>query len=214
MPRKKYQPSVHVPYHITARCINREWFNIPLSQVWELFSDYLYFIHHVFGVKIHAFVLMNNHFHLILSTPEANLSEAMNYFMRETSKQMGLYSGRINQIYGAPYFWSLLKSETYFGHAYKYVYRNPVEGGLCKYVEEYPFSTLHSLVGKSRTIIPVIDDTFLFSDLESQLSWLNKDYKSLAHKEEIRTALKKREFHFAKDKDRNPSILEKTCFDF
>ena len=29
-----------------------------------------------FGVRVHAYVLMNNHYHLILETPEANLSRA------------------------------------------------------------------------------------------------------------------------------------------
>lgn len=212
MPRKKYQPDSSFPYHITARCINKEWFHIPLVEVWEIFSDYLFFIHHAFNVKVHSFVLMNNHFHLILSTPEANLSEAMNYFMRETSKQFGLASGRINQIYGGPYFWSQLKSEIYYGHAYKYVYRNPIEGGLCLKVEDYPFSTLHSLVGKSKTIIPVAEDTMLFFDMGSQIDWLNKSYKSLDYKQDIKNALRKREFQFGKDKDRNPSLLEKDYY--
>jgi putative transposase len=185
---------------------------MPMSEVWEILSDYLFFIHHVFKVKIHSFVLMNNHFHLILSTPESNLSEAMNYFMRETSKQFGLLSGRINQIYGGPYFWSQLKSEIYYGHAYKYVYRNPVEGGLCLNAEDYPFSTLHSLVGRSKTIIPILEDTLLFSDIDSQVLWLNKKYKSDVYKEDIKNALRKRDFRFAKDKDRKPSILEQDFY--
>jgi putative transposase len=212
MPRKKYQPHAVFPYHITARCINKEWFDIPISEVWEILSEYLFFIHHVFNIKIHSFVLMNNHFHLILSTPESNLSQAMNYFMRETSKQLGLSSRRINQIYGGPYFWSVLKSEVYYGHAYKYVYRNPVEGGLCLKVEDYLFSTLHSLVGKSKTIIPVLEDTLLFSDVESQISWLNKNYKIDSYKQDIKNALRKREFQFGKDRDRNSSVLEQNFY--
>ena len=183
-----------------------------MTQVWETFSNYLFFIHHAFDVKIHSFVLMNNHFHLIISTPESNLREAMNYFMRETSKRFGLASGRINQIYGGPYFWSQLKSEIYYGHAYKYVYRNPIEGGLCSKVEEYPFSTLNSLIGNSKTIIPIVEDTLLFSDLESQIKWLNRDYKSESHRLEIKNALRKNQFQFGRDKNRNPSILEDNCY--
>ncbi len=208
MPRKKYQPSEFIPYHITARCINKQWFDLPLNHVWEILSEYLFFIHHAFGFRIHSFVLMNNHFHLIASTPHANLSEVMNYFMRESSKQIGLASGRINQIYGGPYFWSQLKSNIYYGHAYKYVYRNPVEGGLSLKVEDYPYSTLHALVGKTKTIIPLVEDTLLFPNAEDQLKWLNENYKSLDFKSDVKNALRKREFHFAKDKYRNPHILE------
>ena len=208
MPRKKFQPNDNIPYHITARCLNKEWFSIPLDIVWEILSDYLFFIHHAYSVKIHSFVLMNNHFHLIMSTPEANLNEAMNYFMRETSKRLGSLSGRINQIYGGPYYWTLLNSSIYYGHAYKYVYRNPIEGGLCSSVEEYPFSTLHALIGKSKTIIPIEEDTLLFTDVESQMNWLNESYKSVDNKIDIKNALRKREFRFSKDKDRRPHKLE------
>jgi REP element-mobilizing transposase RayT len=212
MPRKKYQPSADIPYHITARCINKEWFQIPLPDVWDIFSEYLFFINRAFNVKVHSFVLMNNHFHLILSTPNANLSEAMNYFMRETSRQFGYASGRINQIYGGPYFWSQLRSEIYYGHAYKYVYRNPVEAGLCLNVEDYPFSTLYALLGKSKTIIPISEDVLFFSDIESQILWLNEAYKSESYKKEIKNALRKRQFHFGKDRDRNASALENGFF--
>jgi hypothetical protein len=32
-----------------------------------------------FGLKVHAFVLMDNHYHLVVRTPEPNLSEAMRW---------------------------------------------------------------------------------------------------------------------------------------
>jgi len=36
----------------------------------------------------------------------------------------------------------LIRSAEYYFQVYKYVYRNPVEAGICGVVEEYPFSTL------------------------------------------------------------------------
>lgn len=163
------------PYHISSRCINREWFSIPMEVVWGTFSDHLFFLHHAFQIKIHSFVLMSNHFHLIAAAPENNLSEGMQYFLRESGRSLSAHSGRINQNYGGRYFRSLLNSYQYCLHAYKYVYLNPVKAGICERAEEYPFSTLNGLLGLSKITIPLVEDTLLFGgDMESTLDWLNR----------------------------------------
>ena len=137
-----------------------------------------------------------------------NLDKAMNYFMRETSRVIGFRSGRINQVYGGPYYWSLMRSPNYFLHAYKYVYRNPIEGKIAKRAELYRFSTLPALLGQARTIIPVVNDETLFDDVDGQLKWLNEVYPSDEIRIDIKNALRKKEFHFAKDGHGNPHRLE------
>lgn len=179
-----------------------------MKEVWEVYSEQLFFAHHAFGLKIHSFVLMNNHFHLLATSPRANLSETMCYFMRETSRELGRLSKRINQIYGRPYFGSSLTSNHYFLNAYKYVYRNPVEAGLADCVESYPFSTLRALLGAQHTMIPVQEDTLLFSDVESQLRWLNTPYPNAKMRESIRKALQRREFRFPRTTKGKPHPLE------
>ncbi len=54
------------PYHITARCINKEWFRLSIPTVWSVMEDYLYLVATAFEIKVRAFVLMSNHFHLIV----------------------------------------------------------------------------------------------------------------------------------------------------
>ena len=183
-----------------------------MPEVWSIFSNYLHFVREGFGVRTHSFVLMSNHFHLIVSTPEANLPQAMNYFMRETSRAISRGAGRINQTYGGPYSWSLLNSNHYFLNAYKYVYRNPVEARLAPSVQAYPYSTLHALLGKSRSIIPIENDETLFSEPVEQLRWLNLAYPSEDVRLQIQKALRKREFQFALGPDGKPNSLEQTLF--
>ena len=43
---------------------------------------------------------MGNHFHLLVTAPDGNLSAAMLYFMRETSREVSRRSGKINQTWG------------------------------------------------------------------------------------------------------------------
>jgi putative transposase len=207
MAKTHYTPDSFYPYHVSARCINKDWFKIPTQDVWDVMSNYLFFLKHGFDFEIISFVLMSNHFHLIVKTPKANLSQGMNYFMRETSRSLTMLSDRINQTYGSPYHWSLIKNENYFRHAYKYVYRNPVEAGLSLKVEDYRYSTLQCKLGQNNDIIPLTEDCLLFEAVDETLSWLNHKYPDESAKALIRSALKKREFKFAKDKKGRPHIL-------
>ena len=200
MPRKKFYPTSEHPYHVTARTTNREWFGAPKELVWSHFANYLHFIWRVYDIRIHSFVLMDNHFHMLLTTPEANLDIAMNYLLREVSKRIGEETGRINQIFGGPYHWSLIKNSVHYQHAYKYVYRNPVDAGLCKTVETYRYSSLPGILGLDYLHIPVYDNLDLIQNPHKQLKWLNCEYRE-EDRLAIRKALKKKEFSFARDED-------------
>lgn len=210
MPRKIVPISSEHPYHITARCINREWFNLPLETVWSIMEDYLFIVHHGFQIKVHSFVLMGNHFHLLVSSPQGNLSSAMNYFMRETSREISRLSGRINQTYGGRYHRSLITNYHHFVNVYKYVYQNPVRAKFKGRVEEYVHSTLAGILGVRRLIIPLEQDSILFNPSldEACLAWLNR----LPHEDDVealRKALKRPCFKLTKNRKSNrPSHLE------
>ncbi len=202
MPRKKLIRDSLNPYHVCVRSHNKEWFDLPMDKMWEIFSEYLYLTKHIFNLEIISFVLMDNHFHLLLRTPLKNLDQAMNYFLREVSRVIGFEAGRINQKFGGPYHWSLIESNRHFLCAYKYVYRNPVDAGLVDRVELYPYSTLFGLLGQSPLIIPVANDIQLIENTEGCLEWLNQSYKSTEERKAIKDALNKSKFIFGKDKDR------------
>ncbi len=160
-------------YHVTTRCINKDWFSQPLTEIWETMSNYLFFIHHAYDVKIHAFVLMSNHYHLLISALADELSDAIMYFNRETSRSTTKPAGRINQTYGSRFYRTLIETERNYLCVYKYLYQNPIRAGMCLKAEEYPFSTLNGLVGGRHSIIPLASDDILFPNVEETLAWLN-----------------------------------------
>lgn len=200
MPRKKFFPTDLFPYHVTARCTNKEWFDLPMPVVWDIFSRYLYFVTLAYGIRIHSFVLMSNHFHMLLTTPDANLDKTMNYLLREVSKAIGEETGRINQIFGGPYHWTVIRNRLYYEHAYKYVYRNPVEARICGRVEQYPYSTLRGILGFDHLPFPAFDNMNLIVNPDAQLRWLNEPYPNTDFLEEIRLAMRYREFEFHADR--------------
>lgn len=213
MPNKYVIKDCPGPFHVTARSINKEWFSIPMENVWEIFSNQLYFLHHAFKFKIHSFVLMANHYHLIVSTPDLNLSEGMAYFQRECSRELNRQGNRMNRTFAGRYFKSHLANEHYFSSCYKYVYQNPIRKGIVDRCENYRFSTLHGLLGQAHLIIPIVEDTLLFSqDLIEYLKWIN-EMPNPRDLESMRNALRRGVFKLRKRLDTcGPNTLEFQSF--
>jgi len=86
------------------------------------------------GWKVHAYALMGNHYHLLLETPEANLSRGMRllqgiYTIRHNARHRlrgHLFQGRYKAI--------LVDGEdaTYFRTVGDYIHLNPVRAGLLR----------------------------------------------------------------------------------
>ena len=196
------------PIHITGRCNNREPFPVSIDLAWDIFSNWLHVLRFQFDIRIHVFVLMPNHYHLICRDPSLNLSRGMACFMRETSREMAFGSNRINRIWGRRFHHTNIKSPLQYFHASKYVYRNPVAAGLCSEVEDYPWSSLQIILGLSRGIIPLETDENLIHATEKTLRWLNHSYEK-QDVESLGAAFRRPEFklrphpHF-----RKPSLLE------
>jgi putative transposase len=189
MGRKRFIPSPDNPYHITNRAHNRFTLGISLDEAWEILCDRLMFTKRAFNLRINAFVMMPNHIHLIAQAPEMNLSEAMHWFMNQTSRDLNRKNDSINQNWGNRFHRSEIKTYHYYMNALKYVYLNPVTARFCERAEQYKYSTLPGILGLSTLRIPV-EDEVLKNDPFEALEWINRkaDADELDY---IRRALKK-----------------------
>lgn len=174
-------------------------------------SDHLYLAHIFYGLRIHAFVLMPNHFHLICSTNGESLGKTFNFYMRETSKTMNYFTGNTNQNWGSRFYRCEITSYHYYMNCYKYVYQNPVRAKLVSKCELWKYSTLHGLTGRSHTIVPAEEDTLLFPDsgslAQENLDWLNSTVAT-ENLNSMQKALKKRSFKLPKDSKKKAHFLE------
>ena len=82
-----------------------------------------------FGVEVHAYCLMGNHYHLLLRTPRGNLSRALRHLN-------GVYTQRYNRTHGTdgPLFRGrfkavLVDADTYLAALSRYIHLNPVTAG-------------------------------------------------------------------------------------
>jgi len=204
MPRKPLVKTSFFPYHITNRSNNKDFFPVPAAVLWEIFITCFEYLKLEMNIELHEFVLMNNHYHLLLSTPDENLSEAMTYLQREVAKRANRRAGRENHFFGTRYKWSLITDDRYYAYAEKYILRNPVDANICDKVEEYNFSSLNT---------PVAENFWkpLFRTSKrldhGYLSWLNQPYKA-NDRVLIKNALRRRKFQLRKDKP----LFEKTTW--
>lgn len=212
MPRKLLLKSKILPYHITARSNNREHFPGKLEYLWKVFTNELYLQFIVHEVRIHSFVLMPNHFHLLLTTPVLTIDKVMQQFMGSSTRIINTKYTRTGHIFGSRYHWSVIDHPLYYAHAFKYVYRNPVKADICETVGDYPLSTYSGLIGSTKlplVLLPPLEerDLLLPQKIESLDQWLNQ-----AHAKEeaqaIQKAMKKKLFKLPVNrKTRKPERL-------
>lgn len=142
MARKKIIRQNQFPYHVYIRTNNRSWFNIPMHEMWDLSYECLVYAIEKKPIVLHAFVLMSNHYHMILTTPDSNLDQFMQYFNRRLSQKINILSKFKNHKFSNGYKWSIINSKDYIFSVYRYVYQNPVKANLCALCFDYPYTSL------------------------------------------------------------------------
>ena len=134
-------------YHVTARGNERKKIFFT-KRDYERFKEYLTFARERFGCFLHGYVLMSNHYHLILETPEGNLSRIMHYlngsyttYINAKRKRRGhLFQGRFKSI--------VVDKDSYLLELSRYLHLNPVRAGMVEQPEDYAYSSYRSFVGK------------------------------------------------------------------
>lgn len=207
MPRKPLIRTEQYPYHITARSNNKEWFYIPQIEFWNILIDILSLDPVANKIRVHALVLMSNHIHLIASSNDGQIDEPMRYLLREVCREVNRTADRINHLFGGPYKWSLITNTSYFLHCLKYVYRNPVEAGICKKVQDYPFSTVNAHRNPAILPFPVhhwkwSGDWIKWGNFDSILDWMNTGYP-FGFADYLRKGLKHSRFQIPKNRNTN-----------
>jgi len=93
--------------------------------------------------KVHLFsyVLMDTHFHLLLKTEEANLSQAMQFLNSSYSHWFNIRHIRKGHLFQDRYKSHLVLNPLYLYSVASYISLNPVEAGLVNPPEEYPWSS-------------------------------------------------------------------------
>jgi putative transposase len=99
-----------------------------------------------FSVVVHCFVLMGNHYHLLVETPKANLSTFMHaiqsgyttYYNKKRNRSGHLFQGRFKSI--------LVDKDSYLLELSRYIHMNPVRAHRTERPENYPYSSYRAYI--------------------------------------------------------------------
>ena len=111
------------------------------AEPWaRLFLDIIYENRKLSRNQLHAFVLMPNHFHLLITVePNLGLEKAVQYIKGGFSYRAGKELGSRMEVWQRGFDDQWIKDEAAFVQARQYVLQNPVRAHLAAKPEEYPF---------------------------------------------------------------------------
>ncbi|HZK12604.1 MAG TPA: transposase [Atribacterota bacterium] len=92
-------------------------------------------------IQCFSYVLMNTHFHLLLKTDEANLSQAMQFLNSSYAHWFNFRHIRKGHLFQDRYKSHLILSPLYLYNVASYISQNPVEAGIVDSPEEYKWSS-------------------------------------------------------------------------
>jgi REP element-mobilizing transposase RayT len=113
----------------------------------------------MWNLRIAAYCLMTNHYHLLVQTPEGNIARCMRHIN-------GVYTQRFNrahscdgQLFRGRYKSILVDGDNYLLELVRYIHRNPIEAGLTLELNGYPWSSHKG-----------------YLSVAAKWNWLNKEF--------------------------------------
>lgn len=147
MPRDLRLQAPDVLYHVGSRGVEKRPIFDCAQRDREHFLGLLAKSVSKFGWRVHAYCLMGNHFHLVLDTPNANLSDGMKYLKGQYAQWFNAVVGREGALFERRFWSRIALSEAYVLELSRYVVLNPVRAGLAKRPDEWPWSSYQATVG-------------------------------------------------------------------
>jgi REP element-mobilizing transposase RayT len=158
--RVKYEGAI---YHITCRMIGDGW--LESSRLFVDDKDRERFLENLsdrvnqFNIRLYQYVLMTNHFHLVIETPKANCSEFMQSLSTAYTVYYNLRHRRHGHLLDGRYKAKLVEGDDYLLSLTRYVHLNPVHVGLMekkpieekiRHLREYRWSSYLGYIGKGK----------------------------------------------------------------
>jgi putative transposase len=134
-------------YHVTSRGDRREpIYEDDLDR--ERFLEVLGQVAQDFNWVCHAWCLMSNHYHLVLETPDGNLSKGMRQLNGVYTQYSNRRHQRVGHLFQGRYKAILVDRDSYLLELARYVVLNPVRAGMVKEPGAWPWSSYRSMIGE------------------------------------------------------------------
>lgn len=127
-------------YHVTSRGDGRE--DIFLGDADRaLFLDVMAQAREQFNWTVHAYCLMGNHYHLLVETPDGNLSQGMRQLNGVYTQRFNRRHQRVGHVFQGRYKAIIVQKESYLLELARYIVLNPVRARMVRSAGDWPWSS-------------------------------------------------------------------------
>ncbi|UCE50991.1 MAG: transposase [Desulfobacterales bacterium] len=178
-------------YHIMNRGRRGEQ---VFTNTWDYtqFIDLLQDTSEIWNLRLVAYCLMPNHYHLLVQTPDANISRCMRHID-------GVYTQRFNRfhdcdgpLFRGRYKSILIEADNYLLHLVRYIHRNPLKAGFTDRLDKYIWSSHKGYLSNAE-----------------KWNWLHKNFVLMMFSPHKGESLERYRQFMAKDEESVSKILEK-----
>ena len=177
MPRQPRYFLPDVPQHVIQRGVDRQpTFFAPRD--YQLYKACLRTAAEQFGCQIHAYVLMTNHTHLLVTPMEPqSLPLLMQAMGRTYVQSLNRRHDRTGTLWQGRYKACPIDSERYLLICSRYIELNPVRAGMVSEPDDYPYSSFrHNALGQPD---PLITHHPVYNALSEQPAECRNAYRRL-----------------------------------
>ena len=185
-------------YHVTCRGIERKSIYKD-DKDRKTFLEILVTSGKIYNIKIYSYVLMSNHFHLLIETPFGNLGEFMRHFNITYTRNYNVRHKRAGNLYQGRYKSILVDKESYMSMLSRYIHLNPVKIKSMKgraekekkqYLRKYKWSGLPGYIDQ-RKVQDFIDYTFVLEEYggdnkNGRAAYRDRIYNEISIKQDIK----------------------------
>lgn len=154
MPRQPRYFIPGIPQHVLARGVDRQAVFFHTDD-YRLYLDTLHEAANRYDCAIHAYVLMTNHVHLLVTpAEERSLPLLMQAMGRGYVQRLNKLYARTGTLWEGRYKASLVQDNCYLLTCQRYIELNPVRAGMIKRPDDYPYSSYpHNALGSTDPLV-------------------------------------------------------------
>lgn len=134
-------------YHITSRGDRREVIYDD-DEDREKWLEILGNVCRRFNWRSHAYCLMDNHYHVVIETAEANLSQGMRQLNGVYTQYYNKHHGRVGHVFQGRYKGILVERDAYLLELARYVVLNPIRAHMTKTIDEWKWGSYKAVIGE------------------------------------------------------------------
>jgi len=146
-------------YHVTSRGNQKErifWDDKDREE----FKRILKRTKERYGYLLHAYILMENHYHLLIETPYANIKQVMQNINTSYTVYINRRHSRAGHLFQGRYKAFIVEKENYLMELGRYIHLNPVSAMIVGRPGDYRWSSYREYVfGRDKRTITDTDDT-------------------------------------------------------